>query len=254
MNAVVAVLGEQHDELERLVAPLSEDGWERPVPDCPGWTVADVVLHLAQVDELVMAGATEGNAQACARMAGGPAAAGESVDATMGRMVAHERGGPAENVLIRWWGATAALRAFFRIRDPREPLPWVVGPVAARTLATTRMVECWIHTRDVAAALGTTPVEGPQLWQVARLAWRTLPHAFARDGRPAISTEAVRIELTAPDGDRWTFGPEGAPTVVTGPALEFCLVAARRIDAGATTLSATGPDGDAVLALVRTWA
>jgi hypothetical protein len=41
---------------------------------------------------------------------------------------------------------------------------------------------------------------------------------------------------------------------VTGPALDFCLVAARRIPASATALEATGPDGEAVLALVRTFA
>ena len=254
MDAVVSALGDQHGELERLIAPLDPQHWARPSPDCPGWTVADVVLHLAQVDEWVMAGPVEGHVEAAARMAGGPAGPGDTTDDTAGRMVAHQRGAPPDQVLARWRDSSAALRAFFVAHGPRDPLPWILSDLPARTLATTRIVECWIHTRDVANALGTTTRDGEQLWHVARLAWRTLPYAFTRAGRPAISPEAVRLVLTPPDGEQWTFGPDDAPTVVTGPALDFCLVAARRVEPSTTRLLATGPDADAVLALVRTWA
>jgi len=254
MDVVVAALSDQHDELERLVAPLGAAGWASPAPDCPGWDVADLVLHLAQIDEWVMAGPVEGHAAAAARMAGGPAAPGETTDDTVGRMVAHERGDPPQQILARWRNSSRTLRAFFLARGPRDPLPWILSDLPARTLATTRVVECWIHTRDVANALGTTTREGGRLWHVARLAWRTLPYAFTRAGRPAIPPEAVRLALTAPDGQEWTFGPEHAPTVISGPALEFCLVAARRIDPSTTRLVATGPDAEPVLALVRTWA
>jgi uncharacterized protein (TIGR03084 family) len=254
MDTVVAALRLQHDELDRLIAPLDDAGWARPVPDCPDWTVADVVLHMAQTDELVVAGVTEGNAAGAARMAGGPAAPGDTVDDTVGRMVAHERGAPPREVLERWRAASSSLRAFFLDRSPRDPLPWVVGELPARTLATTRVVECWIHTRDVATALDTATTAGDQLWHVARLAWRTLPYAFARAGREPVAPESVRLALTAPDGSGWTFGPPDAATTVTGQALDFCLVAARRVEPRTTGLSATGPDADAVLSLVRTWA
>jgi hypothetical protein len=42
--------------------------------------------------------------------------------------------------------------------------------------------------------------------------------------------------------------------MVSGPALDFCLVAARRISPSETALTATGPDGADVLNLVRTFA
>jgi uncharacterized protein (TIGR03084 family) len=254
MDTVVTALHQQHAELERLVAPLDPDGWARPSPDCPGWSVADLVLHLAQTDELAMAGPTEGHAVAATRLAGGPPAPGETTDDTVGRMVAHERGGPPADVLARWRESSAALRAFFLAHGPRDPLPWIFGDLPARTLATTRVVECWIHTRDVAHTLGTTTRDGAQLWHVARLAWRTLPYACTRAGRPAIAPEAVRLVLTAPDGSEWAFGPEDASTVITGSALEFCLVAARRVDPTTTGLVGDGPDAEPVLALVRTWA
>ena len=36
------------------------------------------------------------------------------------------------------------------------------------------------------------------------------------------------MELTAPDGDVWTWGPEDAAQRVTGPALDFCLLVTQR--------------------------
>lgn len=254
VEAVVAGLGEQHADLERLLAPLGPDEWARPSPDCAGWTVADLVLHLAQADEWAMAGPTEGNAAAAARMAGGPASPGETTDDTVDRMVAHERGAPPERVLARWRESSTALREFFLARDPREPLPWIYGDLPARTLATTRLVECWIHTRDVANALGATAHDGDQLWHVARLAWRTLPFVAAQAGHPAIAPESVHLDLSSPAGDRWAFGPDDAPTSISGTTLDFCLVAARRVDPSATALVGNGPDAEAVLSLVRTWA
>lgn len=254
MEAVVTGLGEQHGVLERLLAPLGPDEWSRPSPDCPGWTVADLVLHLAQADEWVMAGPTEGNAAAAVRMAGGSASPGDTTDDTVDRMVANERGASPQQALTRWRESSSALREFFLARDPREPLPWIFGALPARTLATTRLVECWIHTRDVANALGTTAHDGDQLWHVARLAWRTLPFVSAQAGHPEISPECVRLNLTAPDSDdRWTFGPDDAATSISGTALDFCLVAARRVDPSTTALVARGPGAESVLSLVRTW-
>ena len=64
-----------------------------------------------------------------------------------------------------------------------------------------------------------------------------------------------RLALTAPDGTTWDFTPDGpAATTVTGPALDFCLVAAQRLPASGSALEGRGSDADAVLALVRTFA
>ena len=49
-------------------------------------------------------------------------------------------------------------------------------------LATTRLTETWIHAGDVLHAFGQVPAATERLWHIARLAWRTLPYAFARDG------------------------------------------------------------------------
>jgi uncharacterized protein (TIGR03084 family) len=129
----------------------------------------------------------------------------------------------------------------------------VAGDLAAITLAATRLAELWIHAGDVAAGLGRELEATGRLRPIARLAWRTVPYAFSRAGRTL--SGPVALSLTAPDGTTWEFTPDGpATTTVTGPALDFCLVAARRLHSSDSALAATGPDGDAVLELVRTFA
>ena len=149
--------------------------------------------------------------------------------------------------------AASAVRALLAESDPRRPMPWVVTDLPARTMATTRLAETWIHTHDVADAVGVALVPGHRLRHVARLAVRTVPYAFSRAGL-APPAGPVAARLTAPGGGTWQIGDEDATTTVLGPALDFCLVAARRLDPAASGLTAEGPDADDVLRLVRTYA
>jgi uncharacterized protein (TIGR03084 family) len=124
-----------------------------------------------------------------------------------------------------------------------------------RTLATTHLAECWIHSGDVADGLGVELAPTDRLRLIARLAWRTLPYAFTRAGEQPPGR--VAFELTGPSGDEWRFADaadEPSPTLVRGTALDLCRVAGQRASAADTDLVATGPDADAVLALVRTFA
>jgi len=137
--------------------------------------------------------------------------------------------------------------------DLSSRVTWVAGSLSARTLATTRIAETWIHTGDVASALGHTLPDTGRLWFVARLAWRTLPYAFASARRSM--TGPVAFQLVSPTGEEWNFVPEGvALTTIAGSASDLCNVAARRVEATATSLRGEGPDADSVLALVRTYA
>lgn len=252
MQEIVGALTEQHRELEELLAPLPVDGWATPTPRCPGWTVSDVVLHLSQTDEMALGSATGQLSGALARLTDGIAAAG-SVDEGADAMVAAERGGSPAELLERWRTGAAALRETLGAIDPSRRVQWVVGDLAARTLATTRLAEGWIHTGDVLTALDRTVVATPRIRHIARLAWRTLPYALASAGRSLHGT--VRFDLVGADGESWVFAPdEPAATTITGSALDLCQVAGQRAIAADTDLSGTGPDADAVLALVRTFA
>jgi len=253
MSTELEDLAAQHAELDEILIGLDADGWATP-SRCAGWSVADVVLHLAQTDEMARA-SLEGRLAEHVEAVGEVWAQATDVDDGAARMVALERDGlGAADVHARWREAAAGVRSAAEALDPSTRVLWVAGELAARTLLTTRLAECWIHTEDVAVPLGIDLPATDRLRPIARLAWRTLPYAFARAGRPAPGP--VAFHLTGPGGDEWRFDPDGdpAPTVVTGPALDLCRVAGQRASAADTALVATGPDGAAVLELVRTFA
>jgi len=247
----ISALTEQQQELSDLLAPLDDDAWARP-SRCEGWSVADVVLHIAQTNEMAIGSAQGRFTDALATLTRGVQAAG-NVDDGADLMVRHQRGAPPSELRGRWQDSADALRAALTDVDPHRRVDWVAGQLTARTLATTRLAETWIHTGDVADALDVRLVPADRLRHVARLAWRTLPYAFTRAGR--VLHGPVAFELVGPSGSAWTFLPDDGPvTTVRGDGVELCLVAARRVDPADTDLEADGPDAAEVLELVRTYA
>ena len=252
MQEILGALAEQQDELAGLLAGLDEADWSRPSA-CAGWSVADVVLHLAQTNEMAIGSARGDLPGALVRLTEGVPPSDGDIDDGAALMVAHQRGGPASEVHERWARSCSDLRAALLSRQPGDRLVWVAGELAARTLGTTRLAETWIHTGDVAAGLGTELEPADRLWHIARLAWRTIPYAFERAG--LAPPGAVAFELTAPSGARWTFGTDAAATTtIRGTGVDLCRVASRRTPAEGTSLTWDGPDGATVLSLVRTWA
>lgn len=250
MEAVVSALRAQQAELAGYVADLDAEGLLRP-SRCRGWTVADVLVHLAQTDEMAVASVTGQLGSFVERTAEGLAPVG-SVDEWAAAYVDLQRGEPTAD-RDRWVaGAEAQADAFARC-DPDARVEWVAGQMAARTLATTRLTETWIHTVDVAVAFGPRPAPTGRLWHTARLVWRTVPYALGQAGLAAAGP--VAFDLTAPDGSRWSFGTDDAPaTTIHGSAAELCEVAGQRASAADTSLVGTGPDAEAVLHLMRTFA
>jgi uncharacterized protein (TIGR03084 family) len=250
VEEVLSALAEQQAELDGLLAGLDDASWARPTP-CETWDIADVVLHLAQTNEFAAASAR--HELPAGGFGVGQADTEGKVDELAEFQVAQDRGNGAAAVRERWEASVRDLNAALSACDPSDRVNWIVGQMAARTLATTRIAETWIHTGDVAVALGHTIKATPRLWHIARLAWRTLPYAFERAGREL--SGPVAVELDAPDGGTWSFTPDApAATQVRGDALEFCLIAGRRLDPADSGLHADGPDAAAVLELVRTYA
>jgi uncharacterized protein (TIGR03084 family) len=257
MDEILAALAEQHAQLADLLDPLDEDGFRLPTPSCPGWTIHDVVLHLAQTDELAIQSARgdwERESQLTEIFTGGAeGGVARNVDEMAGAMVEEQRNTTGAEVRARWHASADELRAVLAETAPSTRVQWVAGDMAAQTLATTRLSECWIHTDDVAEALGIELPPTDRLRHIARLAWRTVPYAFARSGRDAPGP--VAFELVGPNGDRWDFEPMEPPvTVIRGDAFDLCRVAAQRVQPADTSLVGDGPDADTVLALVRTYA
>lgn len=234
------------DRIERMLDGLPDEAWATE-SQCPGWTVSDVVLHLAQTEEAVATTVTGGSFEVPAGVSGG------NVDEIMDAWVAAERGDDPAKVLERW--KTARRRALDALRgaDPQTPVAWAAAPLKPRTLATTRLSEHWIHAQDIAEPLGLDYPDGDTLQQIARLAQRTVPYAFMRAGKE--DPPSVRLDLTGPNGEAWVFGDDDAACLIRGDAGEVCRIAARRLDpADAKTVEASGDRAAEVLELIRTYA
>jgi uncharacterized protein (TIGR03084 family) len=251
VEEVMSALVAEQAELSGFLSGLGAADWSRP-SRCEGWDIADVVLHLAQTNELAVGSARGQFDAVLERLAGGLGPAG-SVDEAVAAMVERERGAAGSEVFARWSSSASELEAVLDAGDMSERVKWVAGHLSLRTLATTRLAETWIHTGDIADAVGISVAPTDRLKLIARLAWRTLPYAFSSSGRDWSGSVAFR--LTSPDGTLWEFWPdEPAVTTISGPAADLCAVASRRVPASETALHGEGPDASAVLDLVRTYA
>lgn len=233
----------EQERLEAVLDGLDDEAWLTPSA-AEGWTVADVVLHLAQTEDAVVWFATGGDTSDRQPLES------PGVDDAAERMVQAERAEPAI-VFERWKTGRRAALAALRGADPKQPIPWVTNPLKPATLATTRLAEHWAHGLDITGPLGAPFPDTDRLRHVAWLAHGTLPYAFALAGDDA---HPVYCELTGPGGDTWRYGSPEADSTITGRAGAFCRVGARRLAPEDSGLVATGPHGEAALRVLRTYA
>lgn len=244
---LLADLRAEADALDGVVAELEETAWLNPTP-AQGWTIAHQVAHLAWTDQQALLAVTDPD--------GFTRAAGEAAS-RLGTAVdeaAHSGAtdAPAQ-LLVRWRQGRTALADQLAALPGGARLPWFGPPMSAASMATARLMETWAHGFDVTEALHHPPSVTGRLRHVAHLGVRTRDFAFAQRGLPA-PAEPFRVELTAPDGSTWAWGPEDAAQRVTGPALDFCLRVTRRRHRGDLRLAARGAEADRWLDIAQAFA
>jgi uncharacterized protein (TIGR03084 family) len=246
VDEVLAALGAEEAEVDGLVAGLDEAGWARPTP-APGWTVAHQVAHLADSDRLARLAATD--AAAFHREVAGLA---DGFDAAVDAKAADGAALPPDRLLAWWRDERHALAEAIAAVPAGARIPWLVAPVSAATLATTRLMEIFAHGQDIADALGARRAPAG-LRHVAHFGVRTRDFAFVNRGLPVPAAE-FRVELTGPDGELWTWGPDDAEQRVTGPAADFCLLVTQRRHRDDLRLRAEGPDAERWLGIAQAYA
>jgi uncharacterized protein (TIGR03084 family) len=242
-NEIFDDLDAEYRQLDAVLEALTVEEWGQPSA-AAGWSVADVVLHLAQSEEAVAATVSGGLGLA------GWQGIGDTVDAAMDALVVAQRGDAAETYQ-RWRTASQAAVAGLRAADPQQPLNWVTNQLKPATLATTRLAEHWAHAQDIVVPLGVDYPDTPRLRHIAWLGYHTLPYAFRVEGE---EPPTVYCELSGPDGSTWRYGPADADSTITGSASAFCRVGARRLAAEDSGLTTTGPSGMAALRRLRNYA
>ncbi|MDQ0991510.1 TIGR03084 family metal-binding protein [Streptomyces sp. V3I7] len=240
-------LREESEELDRLVADLSPGQWRLATP-APGWSVAHQIAHLHWTDRSALLAVTD--ADAFRTLVEKALTAPDSfVDEGAEEGARLE---PAE-LLARWREGRAALDRALRATAPGTRFPWYGPPMSAASMATGRIMETWAHGQDIADTLGVRRAPTDRLKHVVRIGVRARDFAYGARGLP-VPAEEFRVEITAPGGELWAYGPEDAAQRVTAPALDFCLLVTQRAHRADLEVRAEGPDADRWLDIAQAFA
>jgi uncharacterized protein (TIGR03084 family) len=238
---ILTDLALEYQRLDAIFGGLTGAQWSAP-SGAPGWTVRDVVVHLAVSEEGVSRTLQEPSNEWHVR--------DRPLDESMDEEVRSNAAEPAA-VLARWRAATSASLSALASADPDVPVRWAAAPLRPLTLATTRLAEHWAHALDICDPLGIALPDTGRLRHIAWLGHATLPYALRLSG---IDPFPVRCHLEAPDGEKWAFGPDGAEARISGPAGMFGRVGARRVPGADSGLVVSNADAVTALEVLRNYA
>ncbi len=225
----------EQQALDGVVANLNEQDWKSPTAS-PGWNVADQIGHLAYFDRSAAVAITDPDQFQV--MLGELMEAGGTLgsdDLTLG---AFRKLNPGEQLgLWRENRATLTTAAATLANDTH--IAWYGPAMGSKSFLTARLMECWAHGQDIVDTVEVQREATDRLRHIAQLGFITRGWTYLN--RKTKMPEAdVRLDLTSPSGEQWTYGPDGATDVVAGSAEDFCLVVTQRRHVDATGLTTTG--------------
>ncbi len=239
---VLSALVAEGDELDALVRAV--DDWSVPTP-APGWTIAHQIAHLAWSDANALSALRTPDAFG-AELKRAEAEGSGYAD----KAAAAGAATPRSVLLDEWRTGRAELAAALRETPWDHAFPWYMSKVTPALMTPLRLMETWAHGQDVFDAVGAAHRPTDRLQHVASLGVLGRPLSFAAVGLPE-PADPFRVELTAPDGGTWVWGPEDAAQRVEGGANDFCLCVTRRRPWSETDMTATGEDAQKWLEVAR---
>jgi uncharacterized protein (TIGR03083 family) len=231
------------DELHRLLVELRADEWATPNLPAYGQT-RDLIAHLVGVEENLLGLLGDG-------VPPDPETWGDHLRATSSVMGAL-RGAPTAVLVDRWVHGARRLAALAETVPHDQRIAVNDLPTSVQGMYVLRTFEVWTHHEDVCRATGRPlPVlDRPRRRLMSTQLMNSLPIALAVNDseRPGHTMRVVLTGLGGGTFDRAmaVHGDAGNPDVViTADVVDFCRLAARRIDPA--DLDAT-VEGDPMLA------
>jgi uncharacterized protein (TIGR03084 family) len=247
LGALTADLEAESASLEDILGPLPAGQWQLPTP-APGWTIADQVSHLAYFDETTLLSIRD--PERFRREAAALAGRGDDFPDQIAAQYRHLSAAG----LLRWFRtARRALLEGYAAADPAARLPWYGLDMGPASSITARLMQTWAHGQDIADTLGIQRPPTSRLRHIAHLGIRSLPYSYAVNRLPQPGAP-VRVELVAPDGGQWAWGPADAGDRVSGIALDFCLVVTQRRHLSDTGLAVAGGTARQWIAIAQAFA
>jgi uncharacterized protein (TIGR03084 family) len=247
MAALLADLEAESADFDAMIAPLSAEQYLLPTP-AAGWCISDQVSHLAFFDEAALLAATDPlrfKIEAAQMMARGAGFTDE--------VAARHRATPGPELRAWLLRARRDLLAGFGSIEPARRLPWYGPDMSATSSVTARLMETWAHGQDVADALDIARPPTARLRHIAHIGVATIGFSFILRGL-SVPAQPIRVEVAAPDGSTWTWGPAEADNVVRAPAQDFCLVVTQRRHPADTALVTAGPHAAQWISIAQAFA
>lgn len=238
MREICRDLADEYESLDDMVAPLTEEQWEWITPFI-GWSIKTEIAHIAFFDGTARIAATD------------PEAFSNHLEEVYqdeeAFRVKHEkiRAWPPTQILGYWRQERKTLVEALRPLSPKARLTWYGPTMSARSFATARIMETWAHGQDIVDTLRIEREPTHRLRHIAHLGVTTFGWSYANRGLE-VPDVPFRVELTAPSGELWAWGPEEAGESVRGTAEDFCLVVVQRRHVEDTDLEVEGD-------VVREW-
>ena len=231
--------------LAAVVGDLTEEQWRAPTV-AEGWDSHETILHLGAADWFAHLTVSDpaAFAEAHARM---------TDEVPLNDLVGAEIRALSGRELWQWFseGRTVMIDAFRQL-GPKDRLAWIGPEIGAKSMATGRLMESWTHSHDLADTFGHEYPQTDRLRNIAHLGVVTREFSYINRGLTP-PTEPVRVELAAPSGDVWAWGPEDAADRVTGSGYEFCKVLTRRVPLSASALETKGDGATQWMEIAQPW-
>ena len=228
-------LRDEQQSLDEIVTGLDNLQWALPTSSVP-WTVADQIGHLTYFDNAASLAITN------------PTAFAEDVNRFW---TATPDGGTVDDLSLRKYRALAPAQLLDGWRASRRLLSeaaatltddarvnWYGPSMGAKSFLTARLMETWAHGQDVVDAVGVPRVASDRLSHIARLGFITRSWSYTNRSLE-VPIDPIRVNLTSPAGEGWSYGPDDPTESVIGPAADFCLVVTQRRHVDDTQLVAT---------------
>lgn len=232
--------------LTTVVGELTEQEWRAPTV-AEGWDSHETVLHLGAADLIAYLTLTDPAAFAVAmgRLSSGEASLNELAGAPVQALSGAE--------LWEWFveGRQAMVDALRQL-GPKDRITWIGPEIGAKSMATGRLMETWTHSHDLADTFGVAYPQTDRLRNIAHLGVVTRDFSYVNQGLTPPDVP-MRVELTAPDGNLWTWGPDDAVNRVTADAYEFCKVLTRREPLADSAVTADGPIATEWMQIAQPW-
>ncbi len=246
-------LAAEQSDLNSVLSNATPGDWVKPTP-AAGWDVRDSLSHLCFFEEAAVTSLVDPDLfdvqrrRLMADALSAVAAGAPTPDVALGRTLEDPMA-----LLGRWGTAAAMYTTAATNADPARRVAWYGPAMSLASFTTARLMEAWAHGVDVRDALGLRIETGPRLRHVCHIGFGARSYAFASHG-VTDPGDPVRLVVDAPGGGTWSWGPDDAEDVISGPALDVALVFTQRRNRTRTAVVAKGPTATVWLSIAQAFA